>query len=306
MRRTYMHSEKIKNRAVIHYTEFLQSLRKVAKRYNVGKSTLARWVKHKLGNMPRSRTRQALHATISGCISDVLKMAPFSTAEAIIRAIKRDKHVAVSKSTVYRSIGRLGLTFKLAMRCRTHQAPPLDHPFLAGGSYDGDAISIDESSFYWNDKPSRGWGLRGRRVPKEKPVSRKRVSLILAVGKEGVVSHQVLTGGVKSSRFADFLRTLPDGRPIILDNCSIHKTREVKDLCAAKRITMRFTPPYCPWYNPVEFCFSEIKAAYRPLRLVSNDFLADVDTCVARLAHTDAYFRHAEEEWRRDRAAQLR
>ena len=298
-----MHSEQKRHRAVIHYTEFRHSLRQVAQKYGVGKSSLARWIKQEPGRVhARTRARTVLHSSIGGLVGDLLAQSPFTTAGGIVVAIRLQTGIRVSRSTVYRSIEKVGMTFKRAMRCRTHQETPVDHPFLSGDAYGGGAISIDESSFYWNDKPSRGWGLKGQRVPKEKPTSRKRVSLLLAVGREGVVAHQVLSGGVNSTRFADFLRTLPDGRPVILDNCSIHKTRDVRALCTSKRIALRFTPPYCPWYNPVEFCFSEIKSAYRPLRLVSNNFVEDVHACVARLAHTDAYFRHAEASWMRDRA----
>ena len=39
-----MYSIEFKARAVVHYCEFLKSLRRVAKHYNIGKSSLARWV----------------------------------------------------------------------------------------------------------------------------------------------------------------------------------------------------------------------------------------------------------------------
>ena len=89
-------------------------------------------------------------------------------------------------------------------------------------------MASDESSFYWNDVPTMGWGPLGRRVKKARPSHHKRVSLLLAVGREGVISVAVHVGGVKSQHFADFLRTLPDRRPVIRDNCSIHKTKDVR------------------------------------------------------------------------------
>jgi len=46
---------------------------------------------------------------------------------------------------------------------------------MAGDSYSGDPIAVDESSFYWNDVPTMGWGPLGRRVRKARPSYRKRV-----------------------------------------------------------------------------------------------------------------------------------
>jgi len=40
-----MYTDLIKNKAIIHYKYFLQSLRKVSKIYKIGKSTLSRWLK---------------------------------------------------------------------------------------------------------------------------------------------------------------------------------------------------------------------------------------------------------------------
>jgi hypothetical protein len=54
-------------------------------------------------------------------------------------------------------------------------------------------------------------------------------------------------------------------------------------------------------YNPVEFCFSEIKAAFRPLRLSGGDLITDVKSCVANLRFAEAYFSHAEKEWLKDK-----
>jgi len=297
-----MHPQVLKHRSVIHYKEFLPSLRQVAARYNVSKSTLARWVNQGLEIKPNVRKpRSKVHNSICQALETIVQQNPFNSADKLIKAVCDQTGIQVSRSTMYRSLASLGKTYKRAMRCRTHDAIPSSHPFLSDGSYDGDVVSVDESSFYVNDYPSRGWGQRGTRVRKARPTTRKRVSLLLAVGREGVVSHQILTGSVNTARFTDFVRTLPNNRPVILDNYVIHKGVLVRDLCATKNIALRYTPPYCPWYNPVEFCFSEIKAAYRPLRLAGGDFVADVRTCVQNLRHSDAYFRHAMAAWEKDR-----
>ncbi len=299
-----MHPPTVRHRAIIHYTHFFPSLRKVARLYGVGKSTLARWVKQS-GPLSRTRSRHTLHQTICDTVEKAIRAQPFQSADALRQVVRGAHDVSVSRSTMYRSLRTLRLSYKRASRGREHEAVPAAHPFLHSPSYDGDVVAIDESSFYWNDYPRMGWGPKGKRVKKARPADRKRVSLLLAVGKEGVVAHTVMVGGVKSQHFADFVRSLPDGRPLLLDNCSIHKTKAVAELCRGKGCELRFTPPYCPWYNPVEFCFSEIKRRYRPMRLAatSRDFVADVLSCMRDLRHSEAYFRHAEAAWSKDRLA---
>ena len=46
------------------------------------------------------------------------------------------------------------------------------------------------------------------------------------------MQYTLLTGSVNSAIFAEFVRSLPASRPIILDNCAIHKTQAVRALCA--------------------------------------------------------------------------
>ena len=294
-----MHATQLKHRAIVHYEHFLRSLRKVSKIYGVGKSTLARWVKQATGG-----SRAKLHNSIEAVVQQTVSSRPFTTADGIIRSVREALGKEVSRSTVYRSLKALRHSYKRASRGREHEPVPIDHPFLVSDSSQGDPIAVDESSFYWNDYPRMGWGPKGKRVAKARPRDRKRVSLLLAVGKEGVVGYAVLSGGVKSQHFADFVRSLPNNRPLILDNCSIHKTRKVRELCRSKGQDMRFIPPYCPWYNPVEFCFSEIKRAYRPIRLEhpSVDFVDDVVACLGRLRYHDRYFDHAQTACLRDRA----
>lgn len=300
-----MHPTETKHRAIIHYNHFLRSIRKVAKIYKVGKSTLCRWLRQSIHPQKSNRNRVRLYQTVSTIVERAIASQPYSTADDLIREICSTSGAKVSRSTVYRSLKHIRHSYKRSSRSREHEAVPWNHPFLLCDAYQGDPIAVDESSFYWNDFPRMGWGPKGKRVRKARPTDRKRVSLLLAVGKEGVIHFQTVTGGVKGTTFADFVSALPNNRPLILDNCSIHKTKEVRAVCKTKGLDLRFIPPYCPWYNPVEFCFSELKRSYRPMRLKapSVQFVDDVTTCLANLKHHSSYFRHAEEMCARDRAS---
>ena len=306
-----MKSLNLKHRAVLHYQLHLSSLRKVARIYDVGKSTLGRWIKQDLGDKARPRPKRvsSLHSRIREIVEKELYNDRFTTADRLLALIKGQRpDISVSRSSVYRTISKLGYSFKATSRSREQEPVPLEHAFMKSNPYDGDVIAIDESGFYWNDRPKRGWGPRGKRVRRGRPGKRLRVNLLLAVGKEGIVHYEIRTGTTTGEIFANFVRCLPDGRPIILDNASFHKSAEPMRVYAEKNIEPRFIPPYRPWYNPVEFCFSEIKAKYRPLRArdPSMDMVEDVLRCTLALAKQEAYFRHAEARFLEEVAAAAR
>lgn len=296
---------RLRDRAVLHYKLHHRSLRQVSRVYGVSKTTLSRWLMEDIlyPKQRRPKPRKKFHDIISKIISETMHEQPFQTADDLIQAIRGETGALVSRSTVYRSLTAIGMSYKCASRCRSHDAVPIGHPFLQKDSYEDDAIAVDESSFYWNDVPRRGWSKKGRRVKKARPTHRTRVTLLLAVGREGIIHYELRTNGVKGHHFADFVRSLPGGRPLIADNCSIHRCPAARAAYAEKGIELRLIPPYCPWYNPVEFCFSEIKAKYRPLRLryPSATFTQDVLACMFSLRHYEKYFQFAKLKCDEDR-----
>ena len=52
---------------------------------------------------------------------------------------------------------------------------------------------------------------------------------------------------------------------LLLDNASIHKTGPVMDAIVFRGLTPCFLPPYTPEFQPIEHCFSVLKARYRML-----------------------------------------
>jgi transposase len=168
-----------------------------------------------------------------------------------------------------------------------------DHPFYHLEDPYNDVISIDECHFQESDSPSYGWSKRGERVHRRKPNQYKRVSLLLAISKDVVLAAMLVKGSVKAETFIQFLKLLPDKANIVLDNASIHKSKSVKDFCQHASISLMYTPPYCPWYNPVEYAFSVIKRSFRQKRIFSNSFLDDIKECVHELKAHNRAFEHS-------------
>lgn len=129
-----------------------------------------------------------------------------------------------------------------------------------------DVISIDETCFYLDAKPSRGYCPKGMRIGV--PLTRYRkakVTLILAVGVYGVQHWKLLHGSADSKTFASFVSLipkLPHQVHLLMDNVSFHKSTCVMDVLRERNMNALFNAPYTPEWNPVEYIFSKVKRSF--------------------------------------------
>ena len=280
-----------KIRAQLLRTEFGHSLASAANKCSVSKTSVFNWTKEQKQKSGAKRGPRGFHGEIGETISRTVAKQPLTTASILQEAVLTELGMSVSKSTIYKSLKLLRISHKTASRSHDHQAVDKTHPFFGLDPYTEDTIMFDESAFYMNDRPRKGWSTKGTRVPKAKPSPRRRLSLLLATDKRGIVSKRILAGGVKGDHVAEFLERLPDGRPLILDNASVHKTHVVRNICKAKGINLRYIPPYSPWYNPVENAFAQAKHAFRRLRLSeTSDLESDIEACLLKIRNYPGMF----------------
>lgn len=287
-------------KAVIHYQHFPGSLRDVSALYNVSRSSLSRWIKDERHSRPKTkRSRVTKYTHLHTDIVSHVVRSPYMTCADLQRAMLRKHGVSPSPSTTYRILRRANMTYKRAQL--TRQASGLkDHAFYSEQTPYKDVIAIDECHFNASDYVRYGWSAKGQRLPRRKNDRPRRLSLLLAVSKAGVVSSRLVKGSVDASVFIDFLSTLSQGSNLILDNASIHKAKVVKEVCSQRGLTLNYIPPYCPWYNPAEYAFSHIKSVFRRERLTSNDFERDVRFAVSNVPCMSRSFCHAESLWTKD------
>lgn len=297
-----MHDLITRTKAVVHYCHFVRSLRKVAKAHAVGTASLSRWVKNGLADghkhVAASKSR-ALPEAISPIVVQIVRSNPFVRLDDIVNKLKTQHGVCASRSTVHRAMKLAGLSHKLAQRDSGDDSLVKPHSFFEDTALEGDSIAIDETCFYLNDSRRRGWGPKGSRVRKAKMNSRIKVSMVLAIGRAGVVASETIYGNFNTASFADFLKRLPTGRRLVMDNVAFHKAKAVRVVASSMNNTLVFTPPYCPWFNPTEYAFSVAKTKFR-----SDAVLADIQTSgLAAFADSaltavtpdkcDAFFSHA-------------
>jgi transposase len=134
-----------------------------------------------------------------------------------------------------------------------------------------DLIFIDETGVDLALTRLRARSPRGSRAHGKRPSKRgKRVSIISAINLQEVMTYCPLRGTTDGLTFEAFIsqRLVPKlwkGACVIMDNCSIHKGKEIKDLIEAAGAILIYLPPYSPDFSPIENCFSKIKSTLRSI-----------------------------------------
>lgn len=94
------------------------------------------------------------------------------------------------------------------------------------------------------------------------------VSLVSALSINGVEGSMTMTGPIDTEAFLLFLHEvlIPNtrvGQVIVMDNFSVHHTDDVVNAILSSGLELVFLPPYSPELNPIEHCFSKVKAYLR-------------------------------------------
>ncbi len=192
----------------------------------------------------------------------------------ICQAIYDATQVAVSGSTVCRVLHRLGYSRKKVQQIAKQRCLEFRSAFMA------QVLQFPRELFVWVDETGSdarthirrfGYSLRGLPpIYTRRLIHGKRISAIAAISSEGLVGVDLELNSVNSDKFIDFIRgtIIPEMQPfdgsnsksiLIMDNCSIHHVRLVKQLLQDAGILLIFLPPYSPDFNPIEETFSSVK-----------------------------------------------
>lgn len=110
---------------------------------------------------------------------------------------------------------------------------------------------------------------RGERVHGAVPRNAGTVTTMIgALDLNGVRAMMTVEGATDGEVFETFLervllRRLKPGDIVVLDNVGAHKTADVRRLIRAAGARVLFLPPYSPDLNPIELCWSKLKALLR-------------------------------------------
>ncbi len=262
-----MYKESLKHRAIVHYKYFLKSIRKVSSIYNIGKSTLERWLQ-KDGLTIKRKSKDSVLKSINNFIKQELDKNPFVTSLQLSKIVYSSLGINVSKTTCWRSIRSNNYSFKRtkAKVCTPKNDKANVDLFKQKYLQSTNIVSIDETFFYMLDYPKYGYSKKGvaLKTNLNSNPRKKKVTLYMAISEDRIIGYKISITHGNSKDFLEFLQSLNlKNNTLLMDNVAFHKTKVVKDYVTSTESNILFVPPYSPDYNPIELAFSKLKHNYR-------------------------------------------
>lgn len=98
------------------------------------------------------------------------------------------------------------------------------------------------------------------------------MTLIGAMSLEGVIAAMSVELATDGPVFRAYLEqvlapALRPGQVVVMDNLPAHKVSGVREIIEAAGARVEYLPPYSPDMNPIEECWSKVKAILRRLIL---------------------------------------
>lgn len=272
-----------RRKMALHIYSFFNSLRKTAILLQVSHSTISRWLK----NQTRKQyTKYKNKIYKSDAIIESIRIAiqndPFISITKLTILLQQTINITVSKELVRLAISKLGLSKKKA---RFYGAPndlkEKTTIFLERRDTYVEQkrrfLSIDETSFGRNGINTFGYSKRGSPLYiKKKQARMTTTSSVCCTCSDGTFVKKNIHGSFNTERFLDFLNTLDTKKDdvILMDNVRFHHSKVVAELLKQKSIDVLFVPPYSPWFNPIELCFSIVKREYYKTQDIEHAYSA--------------------------------
>lgn len=143
-------------------------------------------------------------------------------------------------------------------------------------------------------------------IEKESPEPSKKHK----AGNNGEGKPNQLNKGTSTYHIVKFMESVMDildkhdkkGMFIVMDNCRIHHSRFVVDAVNKRGYKPLFMPPYSPFLNPMEECWSKLKRNIKRNPLDKSDMLTPriAEACKqVTIGNCNDWIRHAETNWER-------
>lgn len=279
----------IRKRAVASIQEGTEPA-KVAKALGVARQTVYGWLAlyrsggwdgldaRKRGGRPRLLDGKALawiYATVTGKNPLQLKFEfALWTARMIGDLIDQRFGVALSKASVCRLLGQLGLTPQRPVWRAYQQQPEAvqrwlkeEYPLIRERAQEENAVIFfaDEAGVRSDHHSGKTWAPRGKTPQVRSTGARFGLNLISAVSAQGELRFMVTPGRVGAAVFVEFLRRLITNieRPVfvVVDGHPAHKAAAVRRFVDSTggKLQLFFLPPYSPELNPDEQVWNDLK-----------------------------------------------
>lgn len=191
-----------------------------------------------------------------------------------LEQLKRRGRFGCSLTTIWRSLRRQRLTYKK----KTRHADERDRPDVQRKrrSFRRRVKRVDPERLVFVDEtgvttamtPAYGWAPRGERAVGSAPGAWESVTVIAALGLDGVRAPLASSGSTDSAAFESYVEQalapeLRAGDVVVWDNLSPRQTRAAAAAVRHAGARLLPLPPYSPDYTPIEEMWSKMKAYLR-------------------------------------------
>lgn len=213
---------------------------------------------------------------------------PDVTLAELCERVERAGGAKSSPSMMCRELQRLNLPRKKkSLHASERDTPRVKRLRKRHTAWMADALAdrlkfVDETGLHLSLTRACGRAAPGERVVDVVPQQPGAVAwtLLGALSVNGLSAPWLLEGPVDGAVFEVYVRhvlvpTLKPGDIVLMDNLPAHKVATVENAVTAQRAQVHFLPPYSPDLNPIERCWSKIKAALRAAKARTFDALLE-------------------------------
>jgi len=143
-------------------------------------------------------------------------------------------------------------------------------------------IYVDETGFSLAVRRKKGRSVKGSTpVRTVRQIRSKNISVCSALTAQSLLKFEIHEGSYNTVRFNAFIamivKNLSENNLVsmifVMDNCSIHKSKALKETLESNGHELLFLPAYSPFLNPIEEVFSQWKSHVRGCNANSEEDL---------------------------------
>ena len=287
------------------------SRRKLAARFKVNTATITKLLRlrRETGSFEPRPHAGGVTPTLDGDALERLRELVEATPDATLEALRQAMGVSGSRMIICRALRKLGLTRKKKSVHAAERDTPAVREERREFADDVEPIEprrlvfVDETGVTTAMTPAYGRAPKGERVEASAPASWESVTLIAAMGADGVRAPLALPGAVNAPTFLAYVErvlvpALRRGDVVVFDNLSSHLLPGVFEAIERVGANVLPLPPYSPDFNPIEEMFSKLKEFLRRVGARAREHLYDaIGDGLREVTPQDilGWFRHAGE-----------
>ena len=285
------------------------SRRQLAARFSVNVSTITRplQLRRETGSSDPRPHGGGAAPTLDHDALERLRGLVEQTPDATLEALKQKMGISGSVMIVCRALQKLGLPLEK----KSPHAAERDTPEVRKKrrSFRREVVPIEPRRLVFVDEtgvttamtPAYGRARRGERVEASAPASWESVTVIAAMGLDGVRAPLAFPGSVNAVTFQTYVeqvlvQALRHGDVVVFDNLTSHLGPAVFEAIERAGASVLPLPPYSPDYTPIEEMFSKFKGFLRRVGARAKEHLYDaIGEGLREVTAQDilGWFRHA-------------